>query len=216
MLIIFKAKSHVVGQVSVGSLWLVEPVVWGLKRSSPLSSHPTPGSKGKRGVGFRGGRGGQVSGWGLRWDTWHTPERSDRGCCSTGVVMLHSGQSSPGTPVRPGSITGTGPADEKDYQYLQLHAHRICFWSKISGQQFGMWFHMIWCKHLTAVWRNDEHVQQSSSAAANYPVWQVFFSSSCPDGYFIKLEVSRIGSPLIVVRFSLVDGGLQSLESGIF
>ena len=62
-----------------------------------------------------------MSGWWLRWDTWHTPERSDRGCCSTGVVMLHSGQSSPGTPVRPGSIAGTGPADEKDCQCLPLH-----------------------------------------------------------------------------------------------
>lgn len=57
--------------------------------------------------------GGQVSGWWLRWDTWHTPERFDQGGCSVGVVMLHSGQSSQGIPMLPCSTTGTDPGEEK-------------------------------------------------------------------------------------------------------
>lgn len=43
----------------------------------------------------------------------HTPERFDQGGCSVGVVMLHSGQSSPGTPTLPCSTTGTGPGRER-------------------------------------------------------------------------------------------------------
>lgn len=59
-----------------------------------------------------------MSGWWLRWDTWHTPERFDQSgwggggrCCSVGVVMLHSGQSFPGTPALPCSTAGTGPGE---------------------------------------------------------------------------------------------------------
>lgn len=65
------------------------------------------------GLDFRG-RGDQVSGWWLRWDTWHTPERFDQGGCSVKVVTLHSGQSSPGTPMLPCSTTGTGPGKKEE------------------------------------------------------------------------------------------------------
>lgn len=60
-----------------------------------------------------------MSGWWLRWDTWHTPERFDQGGCSVGVVMLHSGQSSPGIPMLPCSTTGTGPGEEKKKERAQ-------------------------------------------------------------------------------------------------
>lgn len=82
-----------------------------------FSSHPTPGSWGEGGgpffFVFFGVAGVEVSGWMLRWDTWHTPERSDQGGCSVGAVMLHSGQSFPGTPVLLCSTAGTGPGEEK-------------------------------------------------------------------------------------------------------
>lgn len=54
-----------------------------------------------------------MSGWWLKWDTWHTPERFDQGGCTEGVVTLHSGQSSPSTPTLPCSTTGTGPVEKK-------------------------------------------------------------------------------------------------------
>lgn len=45
------------------------------------------------------------------WEVW--PVGVGRGgcCCSVGAVMLHSGQSFPGTPALPCSTAGTGPGE---------------------------------------------------------------------------------------------------------
>lgn len=70
--------------------------------------------------------GGQVSGWWLRWDTWHAPERFDQVGCSEEVVTLHSGQNSLSTPVLPCSTTGTGPAEEGEritIEYLYMYIY---------------------------------------------------------------------------------------------
>lgn len=84
--------------------------------------------------------GDQVIGWQLRWDTWHTPERSDRGRCSVGVVTLHSGQSSPGTPVLPCSTAGTGPVEKKEEDgekvVIELPAVKYNDWSRPANKIF--------------------------------------------------------------------------------
>lgn len=69
-----------------------------------------------------------MSGWWLRWDTWHTPERFDRGGCSEGVVTLHSGQNSPSTPMLPCSTTDTGPVEKKGKKvYMHGLEHYISY-----------------------------------------------------------------------------------------
>lgn len=55
------------------------------------------------------------------------------------VVTLHSGQSSPGTPMLPCSITGTGPAEETT---VRQSAREL-------GSLYLLVFHVKWKGHKT-------------------------------------------------------------------
>lgn len=75
-------------------------------------------------------------GWGWTGGTWVLRGSSDwmvvemALSCEVwpgrGVVMLHSGQSSPGTPVLPCSTTGTGPGKKKQEEELKWQSLHSC------------------------------------------------------------------------------------------